>query len=626
LQAICKIFFLEITIRRRETELSMTLVTGYCAIFDYDFSDIIYAEGVDPSGGAQSVEEITVAGRKYGDVREKGRQPKKYKVKARSLDRDEIEAFLRTCNTLPDEAEFFPFDAERMGYIASAFAAIQPIQRAGSGYNFYEAVAEITCREAWLYGPDQGIDFKWWEPLPSVSDTLTNAGHERAPISYMQCSGDYSGGYAEDLSVRIVLDGASGKDRELALCEKMLRNDLFELGWRGEARHTYEYNCDRSLAALSIDLHGLVSDGIWLGDRVLLDNGDYIMIPFYGPLPVAGTPGSASLQLDIEAVSGGAVQVAEEIDLSDIAEVDHDALVVGSQTIPVPDLQGKSLVIIGIKADVDPFEPFAGPTFGNCRDITVAPDGSIYVASDLGDLWHWAESAGWTLESNVNLATVSVSAEGTVYGTLATGSYDLVKWAGGDTWTQLAGAHGSDVAARTDTDLWAVGTDTHIWHYTGSWADTGITALRISVSPDGTLYYVGTDYQAYYISDGAGVSIGGSAIVDIAAVSADTAYASVSAGTVWKYNGSWSQVPDVTGIDKIASSCYGVLAGTTTSASMWQRPYILLSKIKGVVNRYIAPSKIPWADPDDDFQIRVESSNGNRLKFLQVCWQNRYWY
>jgi hypothetical protein len=444
----------------------------------------------------------------------------------------------------------------------------------------------------------------------------------------MQCSGDYSGGYVEDLSVRIVLDGASGKDRELALCEKMLRNDLFELGWRGEARHTYEYNCDRSLAALSIDLHGLVSDGIWLGDRVLLDNGSYIMIPFYGPLPVAGTPGSASLQLDIEAIGGdgGTVQVAEEIDLSDIAEVSHDALVIGAQTIPIPDLQGKGLVIVGVKADVDPFEPFAGSTAGNCRDIAVAPDGSIYAVSDVGDLWNWTQSGGWTLESNVDLATISVSAEGTVYGTLTAGPHELVRWDGGDIWTQFAGAHGSDVAARTDTDLWAVGTDTHIWHYTGSWADTGLIALRISVSPDGTLYYVGADYQAYYISNGAGIGIGGSAIVDIAAVSSDTVYASVSAETVWKYYGSWSQVSGVSGITKIASSCNGILAGVTTSASVWQRPYILLSKIKGVVNRYVAPSKIPWADPDEDFQIRVESSNGNRLKFLQACWQNRYWY
>jgi hypothetical protein len=606
----------------------VTNVAGRCIIFDYDFSDIIYSEGVDPSGGAAAVEEITVAGRNYADVRSKGRQPKKYKVKARSLDRDEIETFLRTCNTLPDEAEFFPFDEERMGYIASAFAALQPVQRAANGYNFYEAIAEITCREAWLYGPDQGIDFKWWEPLPSVSGTLTNDGHEKAPISYMQCSGDYSGGYVEDLSVRIVLDGASGKDRELALCEKMLRNDLFELGWRGEARHTYEYNCDRSLAALSIDLHGLVSDGIWLGDRVLLDNGSYIMIPFYGPLPVAGTPGSASLQLDIEAIGGdgGTVQVAEEIDLSDIAEVSHDALVIGAQTIPIPDLQGKGLVIVGVKADVDPFEPFAGSTAGNCRDIAVAPDGSIYAVSDVGDLWNWTQSGGWTLESNVDLATISVSAEGTVYGTLTAGPHELVRWDGGDIWTQFAGAHGSDVAARTDTDLWAVGTDTHIWHYTGSWADTGLIALRISVSPDGTLYYVGADYQAYYISNGAGIGIGGSAIVDIAAVSSDTVYASVSAETVWKYYGSWSQVSGVSGITKIASSCNGILAGVTTSASVWQRPYILLSKIKGVVNRYVAPSKIPWADPDEDFQIRVESSNGNRLKFLQACWQNRYWY
>ena len=35
-------------------------------------------------------------------VRNKGRNPKKYKITARSTDRDEIEAFLQEVNTAPD--------------------------------------------------------------------------------------------------------------------------------------------------------------------------------------------------------------------------------------------------------------------------------------------------------------------------------------------------------------------------------------------------------------------------------------------------------------------------------------------------------------------------------------------
>lgn len=603
-----------------------TLVEGYCAIFDYDFSPIVYTEGVEGSGGAAAVEEITVAGRKYADVRGKGRQPKKYKVKARSLDRDEIETFLRTCNTLPDEAEFFPFDEERMGYIASAFAALQPVQRAANGYNFYEATAEITCREAWLYGPDQGIPFGWYMASPAVSAVLTNDGHERAPISYMQFSGDYAGSYIEDLSVRIVLDGASGRDRELAVCEKMLRADIFEVGWRGEARHSYETDFGKPLSAISADLHGLVSGGIWGPDRLLLANGDYLMIPFYGPLPVAGTPGAVSLQLDIEAIggSGGAVQVAEAIALSDIAEVDHDDLVVGSQEIPIPNLQGKGLAIIGVKADVDPITPFAGPTAGACRAVAMAPDGTLYAVSDLGDLWSWTAAAGWVMVSDCDLQDISVSAEGTVWAVSA--ATHLVYWVGGDSWADSPfGGAGYRACMASDTKHYVVGTDWKIYQYIGWWHETGISATDIHAAGDGSVFYL-SNGVCYQIVDGTGVSIGGSGFVAVAAASATRVYALDSTGKVWQYDGSaWAET-GATGIGSIDTSCYGALAGSTTGDDVWIQPYILLSRIKGAVNRYIAPSKIPWADPDEDFQIRVESSAGEQLRFCQVCWQNRYWY
>lgn len=609
----------------------MTLVTGYCAIFDYDFSDIIYSEGVDPSGGAAAVEEITVAGRNYADVRAKGRQPKKYKVKARSLDRDEIETFLRTCNTLPDEAEFFPFDEERMGYIASAFAALQPVQRAAGGLNFYEATAEITCREAWLYGPDQGIPFGWYVAVPAASAVLTNDGHERSPISYMQFSGDYAGSYIEDLSVRIVLDGASGKDRELAICEKMLRADIFEVGWRGEARHSYETDFSKPLSAISDDLHGLVSGGIWGPDRLLLANGDYLMIPFYGPLPVAGTPGAVSLQLDIEAIggSGGAVQVAEEIDLSDIAEVDHDALVVGSQTISIPDLQGKSLAIIGIKADVDPWEPFAGPTVGDCLGIAVCPDGSLYVVADTGALWSWTVSGGWVQETTtLSLVDVGVSPTGSVFVVLATGA--IGKWISGDSYTDLGSGVVTEVAVLDDTHIYAKTTNGDIWINGGissSWTFSGVYGpSRMNVTADGTLLGV-FGGVVYYAVGSTWASLGLSSVVDVAGHDINNIYASRGDGTVWKYNGTtWAQVTGPDSVTYIDMSPDGILAGVTNESTVWQRPYILLSGLKGVVNRYIAPSKIPWADPDEDFQIRVESSAGEQLRFCQVCWQDRYWY
>ena len=610
----------------------VTYVVGYCAIHDYDFSQLVYSEGVESSGGGAAVEEITITGRNYGDVRAKGRQPKRYKIKARAWDREEIEIFLRTCNTLPVDAEFFPFDAERIGSIASAHASLQPVKKWGTGQNFYEVVAEIGCREAWLCGADQGIDFKWWEPLPSVSALLTNAGHERAPISYMQCSGDYAGGYVEDLSVRITPASTTGqKDRELALCEKMLRADLFELGWRGEARHTYEQDFGKSLTEISIDLHGLVSGGVWSANRCCLSAGEYLMVPFYGPLPVSGDAGAVSLQLDIEAIGGGtderggAIHVAEEIDLLDVAEVDHDGLVVGENNIPVPDMEGKGLVCVGIYADADTFAPFAGPTFGNCLDIAVAADGSIYVVSDLYELWHWDATNGWLLDSTTPITAISISSSGALFG--LTAGQEIKQWLGGDSWSAVIGAGVTSFCVYTDLIMLAVAAGVIFSTVDGgaNWTNTATPAEMVSVTADGVRLAIASGI-AYAFVAGAWVPLSGSSITDIAATSTTNVYV-ISGGVVWNLRGTtWTAVAGTSGMSNIDISREGILAGSTTSATVWQRPYILLSGLKAVVNRYIAPTKIPWSDPDETFKIRVESSNGNRLRFLQACWQNRYWY
>ncbi len=330
-----------------------TRVRPYCQIHGYEFTDIMFADGLSPSGGELGVEEITPPGGKYGDVRAKGRQPKKYRVRVGSDDRELIEIFLKEVNTAPEDAPFYPFDAERRGLIASAYAVAKPELYA---YNWYEAEAVITCREPWLYGPDKGIDFEWYKPIPAVSDLLTNVGQDEAPINYMQISGDYvSGSYLEGLSVRITpCDSTAEHDRELVLCDKLLRGDVFELGyWKGEVYHSYETDFSKIWSAISTDLHGKTSGGTQTDNTVTLDDGDYMMIPFHGPLPISGHRGSAMIELTVDAISGtgGAVQVAYETSLSDMAEVNHDDLVVGENTIYI-DCEGRSHVAIGIKADI----------------------------------------------------------------------------------------------------------------------------------------------------------------------------------------------------------------------------------------------------------------------------------
>lgn len=557
-----------------------TNTVPYCAIHGYDFSSIVYATGIDPSGGGIGVEEITAPSRKYADIRDKGRQPKKYKISARSTDRDEIEAFLDEVNNVPVDSEFYPFEVGRFGLIASAYAAIKPRQVWGEGYNFYEAEAVITCREPWLYGADKGIAYDPVAALPYVSSLLENEGQETAPINYMQASGSvsdlgaptaaeisasvtgnvvaildtsgqayYSSGsvwvplgsvlgskiskssagtmiigledsypyyllgtdfvlfsnsmtltdisiaddgtvyginssklwrwsgtawvdlsgvvkriaaqsstlvyviasddstwqydsgawsevdatavtdiatgsdgslvslqggvayywsgvawvsfggtncskiantsaghswmintsnevwqftgsaiyegswaeftattiqYIEGLSVRITLGAdTAAMDRKLLVCDRMLGDDLFEIGWRKrDVSHSWDADLSKTIANLAIDIHGMISGGSISSGVLTLDNSDYLMIPFHGPLPVSGEPGNACIELQVDALTGDGATVwaALDADLSDMAEVDHDDLVVGLNTIYIPDLEGETFVAIGIKA------------------------------------------------------------------------------------------------------------------------------------------------------------------------------------------------------------------------------------------------------------------------------------
>lgn len=331
----------------------MTSVPGYVKIGPYDFSSIVYREGVDPSGGEAGVEEISVPGRRWADIRDKGREAKQYRIRARSQDRDEIETFLEVVNTSEEDDPFYPFDAQRFGEIAAAHAGLRS-PKSALGNNFYEAEAIILCREPWLYGPNQGFDFANDVALNAVSSVLENLGNETAPIRYLQASGDYvSSAYVEDLSLRITPGSSTIEhDREVALCEKMLRDDLFEMGWRGEVYHSWETDFGKLWTEIALDLHSKTSGGSITDQILTLDNSDYLMIPFYGPLPVSGEPQACYLELYVTALTGdGATcQVALETDLSDIAVVDHDDLVVGKNIIYIPDLEGESHVAIGIKA------------------------------------------------------------------------------------------------------------------------------------------------------------------------------------------------------------------------------------------------------------------------------------
>lgn len=336
----------------------MSYIQPYCAIHGYNFSDIVQSDSILPSGGSLRVEELSSPERKYADVRAKGRQPKRYSIVAVSPDRDAIEIFLDEINGAPVDSEFYPFDAERHGLKASSYCSLKQLIDA-AGNLLYEGEAVITCREPWLYGPEQGISMVWNGPASVVSETLTNAGQDRAPLNFLQASGDLSLPYVEDLSCRITLGSdTSAHDREIQLCEKMLRGDILTLDRSGEMVHSWEIDFSKTLPQIALDIHGLISGGAISSGVLTLSGDDIFMIPFYGPQPMAEGEGSACIEMDVTAFSGeGAVPIVafspvifDPYDPAAFYPENLNELVIGKNVWNFPDLAGCGFAAIGLMA------------------------------------------------------------------------------------------------------------------------------------------------------------------------------------------------------------------------------------------------------------------------------------
>ena len=177
-------------------------------------------------------------------------------------------------------------------------------------------------------------------------DSVTNDGHIDAPVGLAVSSSSF---WASNLSLRI---GYVEMDRYILLLESGLGHDLFELNARGQVTHSWEADFTQTLGELSERVHGKTSGGSISGGALTLDNSDYFMIPFYGPLPLSGDPGAAWIEVVLSAITGdeATVQIAKETDLSDMVAVEHDALVMGTNKIFIPDLMGEDHVAIGLKA------------------------------------------------------------------------------------------------------------------------------------------------------------------------------------------------------------------------------------------------------------------------------------
>ncbi len=330
-------------------------VCRYCEIYGLDCGDHIYDEGVslkDP-GTQLSPTESSVS--PYGAYTRKDWKPRVYGLKGFFLPGQEtdLEEFLHFVNSAPMDSKFYPHRPDRFGFIDQAHAYVKDSQGAGNPTtgaeeNLWNIEGEVTLRDPWLWGEDQGIPFTASPALWYTTPTLVNTGHMPCTINYMQVSGDYAGGgYVNDLQVGFVPPtNLLATDRLVTLCTSLMRDDLFELGWRDGVRHSYHCNFSKLWAEIGVDLHGCVSGGTQAGQSLTLDDGDYCIMPFYGPLPVSGD--NPYIELWVSALAGSNIVVYGD-SMSNLY-TSSQVLKVGYNKIYIPNVEGYGDLFIGVKS------------------------------------------------------------------------------------------------------------------------------------------------------------------------------------------------------------------------------------------------------------------------------------
>lgn len=315
---------------------------------------------VTPSGGGIKVDEYNYPWRDYATASHGGRQLRKWKVEVASFTRSDIDEFLDYVNNAPIDSEFYPESSDRCCYVYMAHAeATKPILAAhpvtGVWTWWYKALAEIVVRGAWMYGPDQGIPLTADTTLPQTASSLVNNGVLPAGLDYLLVSGGYDTDYVSQLYVNTWVNLNTELQGYIELCAKMMRNDRFEVNRWGEVVHSYETDFPMSYANLQKDLQGSTymnygSGGSIAYQALHLGTSGKILMPLWGPLPIAASP-LPYVEVWVTAITGSpVVQAATQSDLSDIADW-SGALHLGYNKVYIPFASGMTNLFMGITTD-----------------------------------------------------------------------------------------------------------------------------------------------------------------------------------------------------------------------------------------------------------------------------------
>lgn len=335
----------------------MTAIRPYAEIYGLDISSQIQDNKIRITDGGIKFEFGSSALRPFGTSYKDGQAPRVFQLEGIILPGDEtnMELLSRIINSAPKDSKFFPFRADRFCYVDKAQTWIKETEGAanpstGESGSLWSFQGRVITRDPWFYGwPGMGIAYAEDVSLPKVSALLTNSGHRPARLNYILASGEKVGSsYPENLTAEITT-GVSTEHigQKITLCHKLMRNDLFEIGWRDGIKHSYKFDGSRYWGSVSEDLHGNTSGGSQnLDGSIALDSGDYFMIPFYGPIPGF----SASLEVWLSGITGTVQgQYAFSTDLSDMTAV-NQTLVTGYNKIDIPNVTSKTNIAFGLKA------------------------------------------------------------------------------------------------------------------------------------------------------------------------------------------------------------------------------------------------------------------------------------
>lgn len=256
----------------------------------------------------------------------------------------------------------------------------------------YMAQAEIIVRGTWTYGADQGYpltnDVELW-----ITEDFSNNGVLPAGLDYLLASGDYqSAQYVTNFGVNTYLNDYSELQGYILLCSKLMRGDRFEVNRWGEVNHFYETDFPMVYADLQIDLQGSTyvnygSGGSIAHEALHLGTNGKIIMPFWGPLPIAANP---YIEVWVTAITGTPiVQAALESDLSDLAGW-AGTLQLGYNKVYIPYAIGATNVFFGITTDGS-----SGITISSIKGFVkryIAPSASCLV--DPGESFHITIAGG----------------------------------------------------------------------------------------------------------------------------------------------------------------------------------------------------------------------------------------